>query len=111
MTNINQNALEAAAIAFNEAGVIQGIVSLGDQLTAAIKAFHQAEAYIVNPANIVYMAIWQGKDGFSKGTTIVFNAYAAFANEQDSHFEPLSIQIMGKTPVEVMDFLNDEPPY
>ena len=65
--------------------------------------------YIINPANIAYMQHWTKGDGSSLGTIINFNAYAAAANETQSGFEPLSICIMGKTPVEVMDFINDEP--
>ena len=65
--------------------------------------------YIVNPASIAYMVTWNRGDGTSLGTTIHFNAYAAAANETQSGFESLSNQIRGKTPAEIMDFINDEP--
>ncbi len=66
--------------------------------------------YIINPASIAYMKHIFAGDGGIFGTHIVFNAYAAAASDVTGYgFEPLSIQIMGKTPVEIMDFLNDEP--
>lgn len=65
--------------------------------------------YIINPDSIAYMEHWVKGDGSSLGTIIRFNAYAAAANEMQSAFEPLYVQIMGKTPVEIMDFINDEP--
>ena len=37
---INENALECAANAFNRAGEAKGMVSLGDQLKAAIEAYN-----------------------------------------------------------------------
>jgi len=43
MTAINETPLEAAAIAFNEAELRKGSVSLGDQLAAAIAAYREAD--------------------------------------------------------------------
>ena len=65
--------------------------------------------FIVNPANIAYMRHWVGGDGRSLGTIIYFNAFAAAANESASAFEAMSIEVMGKTPVEIMEFINNEP--
>lgn len=73
-----------------------------------MKLYHIGE-YIINPDNIAYMQHLVAGDGRSLGTIIAFNAYAAAANETQSGFEPLSIQIMGKNPVEIMDFINNEP--
>ena len=67
--------------------------------------------YIVNPASIAYLSILTGDDGLSTGTRIHFNAYAAAANDRQSAWEALSVDILGKTPVEVMDFINDEPAF
>jgi hypothetical protein len=75
-----------------------------------MKLKHVGE-YIINPDNIAYMSIWTDKDGMSRGTSIHFNAYAAAATGADWAFEPLCIQIAGKTPVEIMDFINDEPAF
>ena len=66
--------------------------------------------YIVNPANIAYMSILT-EYGQSAGTIIHFNAYAAAANETNSCFEPLSLHIRDLTPVQIMDFINDEPAF
>lgn len=44
MTRINQRALEAAADAFGAEELRGGVISLGDQLSAAIEAYQQAEA-------------------------------------------------------------------
>ena len=66
--------------------------------------------YIINPDSIAYMRIWD--DGVkSIGTEVCFNAYAAAANETQHGFEPLRIYIQGKTPVEIMDFINEEAPF
>jgi hypothetical protein len=57
------------------------------------------------------MRIWD--DGIkSIGTELCFNAYAAAATEAAGGvFEPLRIYIHGKTPVEIMDFINEESPF
>lgn len=65
--------------------------------------------YIINPDNIAYMKIATRGDGTSSGTYIYFNAYAACANEMQIAWEMPFIEIHGKTPVEIMDFINDEP--
>jgi hypothetical protein len=66
--------------------------------------------YIINPDNIAYMRIWD--DGMkSIGTELCFNAYASAANETPHVLELLRIYIQGKTPVEIMDFINEEPPF
>lgn len=76
-----------------------------------MKKLVHVNEYIINPDNIAYMAILTKGDGSSLGTTIYFTAYAAAANEMQSAFEPMFIQIIGKTPVEIMDFINDEPSF
>lgn len=64
--------------------------------------------YYINADNIAYLAIWS--DGTkSIGTEVVFNTFAAAANESLSAFEPLRLYVTGKTPTEVADFLNNEP--
>lgn len=64
--------------------------------------------YIINPQNIAYMEVWLGDDGLSKGTRIVYNAYAGAANVSDWAYVPLSIEIFGLTPINIMDYINNE---
>jgi len=66
----------------------------------------QIGEYVINPANIAYIEIWLGDDGLSKGSKIIFNSYAAAANSVDWGYEPLSVEISGINPIEIMDFVN-----
>ena len=74
--------------------------------------FKQIGEYVINPANIAYMEIWLDKEGMSKGTRIVFNSYAACASDLLGHgFEAMYVEIFGLNPIEIMDFINDEPKF
>ncbi|WP_020469669.1 hypothetical protein [Zavarzinella formosa] len=64
--------------------------------------------YVINPANIAFMAEKRSYDG-NLGTRIHFNAYAACANEQDSHFEALHLDIPDIQPLTLMEIINNEP--
>ena len=67
--------------------------------------------YVINPASIAYLSILTGPDGLPRGTRVHFNAYAGITGHLRSEWRGLSVDILGKTPVEVMDFINDEPAF
>lgn len=68
--------------------------------------------YIVNPDSIAYLKHSVAGDGTSLGTYIYFNAYAAVCSVTgDTAWKMPFIEIRGMQPVQIMDFINNEPSF
>ena len=71
--------------------------------------FVKIGTYWVNPDNIAYLSGFKTNSGMAT-TMINFNAYAAAANEMQSAFEPMYLQIDGISPDEVAASINPVEP-